>query len=159
MCTATSYTANQTKKQQIAAEEQKQLSCLAKNIYHEAAGESFKGKLAVAQVTINRVKHDNFPDKVCDVVYQKTKNVCQFSWVCQGKNKIRSQDAYEESLLAARMVLKHNVAIDKLKNALYYHATYVNPGWDTRKRKVAIIGRHVFYEYRIKRQLHNNEKV
>jgi len=35
-------------------ERDRQLTCLAKNIYHEAASEPFEGKVAVAQVTINR---------------------------------------------------------------------------------------------------------
>ena len=35
---------------------ERQLDCLAKNIYHEAAGEPFEGKVAVAQVTMNRAE-------------------------------------------------------------------------------------------------------
>ena len=47
-----------------------ELHCLAKNVYHEARGESKAGKLAVAHVTLNRVHSDEFPDTVCGVVYQ-----------------------------------------------------------------------------------------
>jgi spore germination cell wall hydrolase CwlJ-like protein len=35
---------------------QKELNCLTNNIFYEAESESFKGKLAVAQVTMNRVR-------------------------------------------------------------------------------------------------------
>ena len=52
---------------------EKQLQCMARNIYWEAASEPFEGKVAVAQVTINRVKSGNFADSVCGVVHQKTK--------------------------------------------------------------------------------------
>ena len=62
----------------------KQLDCLAKNIYHEAKGEPFEGKVAVAQVTINRAASGQFPSDICKVVYQKNvvydKVLCQFSW-------------------------------------------------------------------------------
>ena len=49
----------------------KELKCLANNIYYEAGGENFEGKVAVAQVTINRTQDENFPNDVCGVVYQK----------------------------------------------------------------------------------------
>lgn len=65
----------------------KQLECLARNIYHEAGGEPFEGKVAVAQVTINRAESGDFPNDICKVVYQKNivyeKVLCQFSWYCQ----------------------------------------------------------------------------
>ena len=50
------------------AERNKQISCLQKNVYFEAAVESTAGKLAVAHVTYNRVKNKYFPDNFCDVV-------------------------------------------------------------------------------------------
>ena len=52
-------------------ERERQLTCLAKNIYHEAATEPFEGKVAVAQVTINRAESGKFPSDICNVVYQK----------------------------------------------------------------------------------------
>ena len=44
---------------------QKQLNCLTNNIFYEAESESFKGKLAVAQVTMNRVRSGIFMFDVC----------------------------------------------------------------------------------------------
>ena len=52
-----------------------QLLCLAKNIYYEAGLESREGMIAVAQVTLNRTEHEQFPDSVCAVVHQKTEVV------------------------------------------------------------------------------------
>ena len=49
---------------------QAQLDCLARNIYHEAGYESFEGKVAVAQVTLNRTESGQFPSDICKVVYQ-----------------------------------------------------------------------------------------
>ena len=47
-----------------------ELYCLAANSYFESRGETFDGKIAVAQVVINRVKHKDFPNTICDVVLQ-----------------------------------------------------------------------------------------
>ena len=47
-----------------------QLECMAKNIYFEAAIESTAGKMAVAQVTLNRVRSPYYPNSVCGVVKQ-----------------------------------------------------------------------------------------
>ncbi len=136
----------------------KQLACMAKNIYYEAAHEPFQGKIAVAVITMNRVKHTAFPDNVCDVVYERNRRVCQFSWTCEKyKNKKINHAMYMESIEAARQVMQGRASIDILDDALYYHADYVNPRWN--KRKVAKIGRHIFYEPRNQRQLPHNQKI
>ena len=44
--------------------------CLAKNIYFEAGNQPVAGKIAVAQVVQNRVINKNYPNNICDVVYQ-----------------------------------------------------------------------------------------
>ena len=67
-------------KQEINEDFNKQLACLTKNIYYEAASESYEGKLAVAQVTLNRANDPKFPSTICGVVYQRTLGTCQFSW-------------------------------------------------------------------------------
>ena len=129
---------------------EKNLSCLAINIYKEAANEPFEGKVAVAQVTLNRTKNPNFPDTICDVVYQKNtfmgKVVCQFSWYCDGtyKGRVVNKQAYDESYKVAKMVYLEDFKLESVKNALYYHADYVNPNWG--KKKVTKIGAHIFYE-------------
>jgi len=135
-----------------AATRERQLACLAKNIYYEAGYESFEGKVAVAQVTINRANSGDFPADICGVVYQKSviyqKVICQFSWYCEqpGKVKPMHTEAYNESYTVAKKVLLENFRLDGLKTAMYYHADYVNPGWG--KEKVAKIGRHIFYSNR-----------
>jgi spore germination cell wall hydrolase CwlJ-like protein len=51
------------------------IDCLAKNIYYEAGAESEEGKVAVAMVTINRVRDGRFGKTICSVVDQKTVRV------------------------------------------------------------------------------------
>ena len=129
---------------------ERQLDCLAKNIYFESASEPFEGKVAVAQVTMNRAASGKFPSDVCAVVYQKNvvyeKVVCQFSWYCEngGKPIIRSKEMYNESYAVAKKVLLENFRLDVMKDALYYHAEYVNPRWG--KQEIGKIGRHIFYK-------------
>jgi spore germination cell wall hydrolase CwlJ-like protein len=132
-----------------AAEQTRQLECLTRNIYWEAASEPFEGKVAVAQVTMNRVAHGKFGDSVCGVIYQKNvfyeKVICQFSWVCETTHKTRPvyPPLWAESELVAKKVLLENFRLPGLKNALYYHADYVSPGW--KLPKIDQIGRHIFY--------------
>jgi spore germination cell wall hydrolase CwlJ-like protein len=135
----------ESKYQLISPSTEQQINCLAQNIYYEAATESFEGKLAVAQVTLNRVKSGKFGNTVCKTVYQKVKKTCQFSWVCEKKNRLMRYDSQEFIACkeAAYSVLVYGHRIKKLDNALYYHATYVNPRWN--KKVVAKIGKHIFY--------------
>lgn len=128
---------------------QAQLDCLARNIYHEAGYEPFEGKVAVAQVTINRAESGQFPSDICQVVYQKNvvyeRVLCQFSWYCSTASlqKPMNGPVYTESMEVAKKVLLEGFRIKDLNTALYYHADYVNPGWG--KKPIAKIGRHIFY--------------
>jgi spore germination cell wall hydrolase CwlJ-like protein len=133
---------------------EQQLDCLAINIYREAGYEPFEGKVAVAQVTMNRVKDGRFGKDVCGVVYQKNvvmeKVVCQFSWACDAvhKNRPVNKAAYNESYEVAKKVLLEGFQLSVLKDALYYHATYVNPRWPL--DKIGQIGQHIFYKQKTK---------
>jgi spore germination cell wall hydrolase CwlJ-like protein len=129
---------------------EQQLECLAINIYREAGHEPFEGKVAVAQVTMNRVKAGQFGKDVCGVVYQKNvvmeRVVCQFSWACDTSAKAKpvNQAAYDESYKVAKKVLLEGFKLDILKDALYYHANYINPRWPM--EKIGSIGNHIFYK-------------
>lgn len=122
---------------------QEDLTCLAKNIYYEAPAEPYLGKLAVATVTMNRVRHPSFPKTVCDVVYQRNNRGCQFSWTCGPKARF-NQELYNQSLDIARDVLTNNTNVTSLENALYFHNTKIQPNWTFAKRIVQI-GNHIFY--------------
>jgi spore germination cell wall hydrolase CwlJ-like protein len=131
----------------------RQIECMTRNVYYEAAHEPIEGKLAVAQIVMNRVASPDFPDDPCQVIYQKTyfnkKVTCQFSWLCDGSvarhPRIR-EDLWLESRAASKKVLLEGWRLPSLEHALYYHADYVNPRW--RLDRVAKIGRHIFYQPR-----------
>ena len=121
----------------------KDIQCLARNIFHEAGSEPEEGKVAVGIVTLNRVEDPDFPKTVCGVVQQPG----QFSWFRQ---KIRapkdSDPRWVESQRIAVALAEGDYRNYRLKyaTAQHFHATYVSPGW--KKKRVARIGNHVFYE-------------
>lgn len=127
-----------------------QLACLAKNVYHEAGGEPFEGKAAVAQVTLNRVNSGQFPGDVCKTIYQKNvvyeKVICQFSWTCDKVTAFKpvNKASYDESMIVAQKVLLEGFRLPSLEKAMYFHGDYINPGW--KRERVAKIGRHIFYK-------------
>jgi len=129
---------------------ERQLACLSKNIYYEAGSEPFEGKVAVAQVTLNRVNSGQFPNDVCKTIYQKNvfyeKVVCQFSWACDRDSGSRPPNNanYRESEEVAKKVLLEEFRLPGLKEAMYYHADYINPGW--KREKITKIGHHIFYK-------------
>ena len=135
------------------AERSKQLDCLTRNIYWEAGSEPFEGKVAVAQVTLNRVESGKFPKDICGVVYQKNvvydRVICQFSWYCDGSSVRRPiyPAHWKESEEVAKKVLLEGFRLPSIKNAMYFHADYVNPRWG--KPQVAKFGRHIFYAEKI----------
>lgn len=128
----------------------KELECLATNIYYEAGNQNFMGKVAVAQVTLNRVNDGRFGSTICEVVYAKGlisgKMICQFSWVCENKKRILNTQSpqYIESMEVAKKVYLENFKLGSLENSLFFHADYIKPGW--RREKIIQIGRHIFYK-------------
>lgn len=140
---------NMTNKMSLDQRE-RQLECLARNIYFEAANEHFEGKVAVAQVTLNRAESGMFPSDICKVIYQKNifyeKVICQFSWYCDNaaKKQVMNTNVYNECMAVAKKVLLEGFRLDGLTEAMYYHANYVNPKW--KKEKIITIGNHIFYK-------------
>ena len=143
------------------------LDCLAKNIYFEAGVESTAGKLAVANVTINRILSKEYPNSVCGVVkegrhyysaktesWQPFRDMCQFSWYCDGRgddpNPGRTWDSSKD--LAKIVLGKHqqDILIDITDGATHYHANWMEsfPRWSEEHKKVASIDRHIFYKAR-----------
>ena len=133
----------------------KQKHCLALNIYFEAAVESTAGKLAVAQVTLNRVKSEQYPETICKVVYEgrhyssgfPVRDRCQFSWYCDGKGDIPNNGrAWKESQNIAEYVMQTPDMLDITDSATHYHADYIpNPRWARARDKTVKIDTHIFY--------------
>ena len=120
----------------------KDLKCLAQNIFFEAGTESMLGKIAVGQVTVNRVKIGHWGETVCEVVNAKD----QFSWTNRDDISVDTGSKnYKESLMAAKKVLQERKRLRILRSALFYHADYVRPKWADKNQKVTTIEKHIFY--------------
>ena len=141
----------------IIADKHEDIQCLAENIYFEARSESTVGKIAVALVTLNRVKHPKFPNTVCGVVKQ-TKyypngkidlHSCQFSWYCDGKSDEPTEKAFGEIQLLASIMLRWD-SIDVTQGALWYHSKKVTPEWASHYDRTISIDNHIFYKPKAK---------
>lgn len=126
--------------------ENKELHCLAENIYYEASTQSYAGKLAVGEVVMNRLKSHRYGSSICSVITQKSNDVCQFSWYCKPRKNINTDSAsWRESQKVATQLLAKGSVIDITQGAIAYHASYVNPSWSKHLRLVTQIDQQIFY--------------
>jgi hypothetical protein len=127
----------------------KERKCLATGLYYEARGESYAGRLAVAEVVLNRVASSRYPNSICEVVYQGSERLtgCQFSFTCDGMSKTPSDKlAWRKAQRTAQHVLMGMIREPVIgEGVTHYHADYVNPVWAGQLYKVTKIGRHIFY--------------
>jgi len=128
----------------LSQHDRQQIKCMAENTYFEAAHEPYKGRIAVNNVVLNRVKDKRFPKTPCAVINQKARGVCQFSWKCEGGKRIGDMAAYRKAKEIAEDVYLGNYG-DVTKGAKFYHADYVSPSWGRVFDRTIKIGAHIFY--------------
>lgn len=86
----------QTKKYQLS---DKDYEALLRIVEAEAGGEDQNGKLLVANVVLNRVNNELFPDTVWDVVMQREQGIAQFSPTVDGRyQNVRVSDDTVEAV-------------------------------------------------------------
>ncbi len=126
----------------------RQQTCLAQGIYFEARGEPVKGQAAVSQVILNRVRNPHYPNTICGVVYQNKHwyNRCQFSFACDRiRDRVRNKKLYRIAEHVAAETTAGRIWFPEVGSSTHYHATYVNPRWNRRMKRVGKIGLHIFY--------------
>jgi len=123
--------------------------CLATAIYYEARSESYEGQLGVAEVIVNRVNDHRYPNSICDVVYQGATRTtgCQFTFTCDGAmaKKPRGVKWDKAQTIAAHVMMDLNEG--QTGGATHYHATYVDPVWNSGLIRTNKIGTHIFYRF------------
>jgi len=151
-----------------------ELYCLAQNVYFEAKSEPLAGQYAVADVVLNRIKDNRYPNTICEVVkegpikeswktrqyadlpdeeriYYPKKNKCQFSWYCDGKKDelINYEDNIKWKVAQdiAYQILAFNKWAGMIEGATHYHADYVAPTWRKQMRLIGKIDDHIFYRW------------
>ena len=121
--------------------------CIAQAVYFEARSEPLVGQVAIAEVILNRIVDERYPDTACAVVFQNQhrRHKCQFSFACDGQSdRPRNTRSWEKALKVVALVMngeRSGVA----KRATHYHASYVNPRWSAHLNKLGQVGRHIFY--------------
>ena len=131
--------------------------CLATALYFEARGEPLEGQVAVANVIINRMYDERYPDTICGVVQQgptyawtddfPVRDRCQFSYYCDGKSDEPSDTELFEQLISVATASITGRFIDVTDGATHYHATYILPSWAESKTHTITIGNHAFYRW------------
>jgi spore germination cell wall hydrolase CwlJ-like protein len=117
-------------------------TCLIRNVFYEANAEPYLGKIGVAQVTWNRVKHGQWGRDICRVVYAPG----QFSWTVEPhKRNSRIGGAGWADTIQAVEDFINGVRVAKLDKSMFFHASYVKPNWHWAER-LTQIGLHIFYQ-------------
>ena len=114
--------------------------CLALVIYVEARGEPIDGQLMVADVVMNRVEHEWWPDDVCNVVFDDA----QFSGISNRLDleSIFNDPSWIRSVVVATDALDGNLVGS---SATHFHTTDSNPYWSNRLTLLGQYGNHIFY--------------
>ena len=103
----------------------------------------------MAEVIANRVKDHRYPNSVCEVVYQGSQRStgCQFTFTCDGA---LDRKPHARKYARAQEVAAH-VMMDlherRTGGATHYHATYVNPVWNSGLIRTTKIKTHIFYRF------------
>ena len=110
--------------------------CLATVIFLEARGESEIGQYAVAEVVLNRVEHEDFPNSICAVVKQPN----QFAYT----SSLPDSDEKDKALEIARDIIENGSSLTL--GATYFHEERSRPYWVDHFDRTTKIGSHIFYK-------------
>ena len=122
---------------------------LARDWYSGSAREPLEGQLGVAEVSSNRVKGHRSPDTACGVVFQGATRTtgCQFTFTCDGALQVKPKG---ENWERAKRIAAHtlmNLNEERTGGATHYHATYVDPIWNSGLIQTNKVGLHIFYRF------------
>jgi N-acetylmuramoyl-L-alanine amidase len=130
----------------ISNRTERELLCLARNIYHEARGQSEANQLAVAWVTRNRA--ELWDKSLCEVVFESNRvngqRVAQFSWTLYRHPRLMERDAWDQAQRLAWRVYRASDREDITRGATHFHERTTRPAWSRSGRNHQQIGAHVF---------------
>ena len=138
-----SYNVSEREERIILSDEDYEV--LLRIVEAEAGGEDEEGKMLVANVVLNRVNNDKFPDTVKEVVFQREKGRAQFSPVYNGRyERVKISEGTKQ---AVERVLSGE---DISQGALYFAARkYANPDkmrwFDEKLDFLFVHGGHEFF--------------
>jgi len=116
--------------------------CLSAAIYYEARNQPVDGQLAVAEVIMNRVQSDRYPDDACEVINQNK----QFSYTHDGKSDDFLKEPEQEAVIRAILVASEVLRGEGLGiTSTHYHTTAIMPYWAQFYDYDGKLGDHMFY--------------
>lgn len=99
-----------------------EMAMLAQLIQAEAGNQDFTGKRLVADVVLNRVDSERFPNTIEEVIFQK--NPVQFGVTADGAFEEAESQISEECFEAVRMEWERETRLDK--EVLYFNTVHEN---------------------------------
>ena len=127
-----------------AAYSDEEVYLTAQLVHHEAHNQAYNGKVAVAEVVLNRVQSSLFPDKVNDVIFQNG----QFSSL----RRLKNINPTELELRIAYNVLNGSLRVLNDKDVMYFRNPKITSGISASTKKdwgnheyATYIGEHAFY--------------
>ena len=124
--------------------------CLVEAIYFEGRSESRTGQLAIANVILERVRQDYYPDTICEVVHEwkgyPRLNTCSFSYFCDGKKEIMYEKQAHTIAADIATLAIEGAVVENVWRATHYHTRHINPYWVEDMFLVGTVGAHLFYE-------------
>ncbi|HZG59391.1 MAG TPA: cell wall hydrolase [Anoxybacillus sp.] len=126
-------------KKSVTAEERKLMAQLVRA--ETGSSEPFAGKVEVALVVLNRVKHPSFPKTIKGVIYQKTKFGYAFVPVKTGK-LTKVQPTKQDYAAVDRAIALH--PNDKRRSLYFYNPKITKDKWMLSRPVTIRIGNHVF---------------
>ncbi|MBB5685766.1 cell wall hydrolase [Sphingobium boeckii] len=123
--------------------------CLAAAAYFEAGADS-KGRRAVAQVILNRLRHPAFPKTVCGVVFQGAERAtgCQFTFTCDGALARPPAPALWDAARNTAAAALAGAVFAPVGHATHYHTDWVTPYWSGSLDKIAAVETHIFFRWK-----------
>jgi N-acetylmuramoyl-L-alanine amidase len=138
---------NNLEESQIDLISMKDYTALVRIVEAEATNEDLKGKILVANVVLNRIASQRFPNTIYEVVHQQTNGRYQFSPIPDGR--YYSVKVKDSTVKAVEQALK---GVDYSKGAMFFVAKSLasdkaESWFDNNLTFVFQHGSHSFYKY------------
>lgn len=123
--------------------QEEEIHALALNIYHEARGEDPDAQQMVGEVVLNRVMSENYPDSICEVIYQES----QFSWTTKKDVTPTEEESWKFAQILAEDLINGDIEYFANGATHFINPDKVSrmPNWTKEFEMIGRMGDHVFY--------------
>ena len=123
---------------------EKETSCLSRILYNETRGEPLQGSKLVAQTVMNRIKHKDYPNSVCENL--RKRNAYSFLNP-KAKEKKRVYPEYFTEIADKALKGEYTKLLDS--RVLYFkRCQHPSSFFETKLKMVKRVNKHCFYRER-----------